>query len=416
MRKAKTRRGRAAGRHRDRTVDGRTPARRRRRLERSVVFSDLMLEDAPLLSAEEEMLLGSRIKNGLARLDRLVRRHPTGITAILERLRDVCEKTIQVYAWFHLKESHRPDLHRASQCLETARLLVDRQPKRARKLFDRAAETLEKYPLEPETLAEIAHQVVEFGETDSLAEVCGGTRLVDVVGRVVGRLEGDRDRFVLGNQKLVAKEVARYQPFGMDRADLYQEGVLGLGKAAYRYDADRELRFSTYATYWIRQTMRKSLVDKSRMIRVPQAVQLQLAKGRREGGLPDDEATRIRRVMNQTVLFSHASNDESGDDFAIDWNGTTSAETSTALHVDAIPAAVHETLAGLGEREKYVLEHRFGIGDSERMTLEEIGAVLHLSRERIRQIEQETLRRLRGSSGLEEVYEALVAEESAGAA
>ena len=105
-------------------------------------------------------------------------------------------------------------------------------------------------------------------------------------------LERARDVLVLPNFRLVLKDVFRYHPAGMRHSDLFQEGVLGLHKAVFRFDSERGTRFSTYATYWIRQSIRKALIDKARMIRVPQAVQEELRK--EESRLNETEANRHR--------------------------------------------------------------------------------------------------------------------------
>ena len=97
----------------------------------------------------------------------------------------------------------------------------------------------------------------------------------------------------------------------MRRSDLFQEGILGLHKAVFRFDATRGIRFSTYATYWIRQAIRKALIDKARLIRVPQAIQEELRK--EENKLNPSEADRVRRIMSETVLFSAGESDESDE-------------------------------------------------------------------------------------------------------
>ena len=116
---------------------------------------------------------------------------------------------------------------------------------------------------------------------------------------------------VLPNFRLVLKEVFRYHPLGMRHSDLFQEGVLGLHKAVFRYDPTRATRFSTYATYWIRQSIRKALIDKSRMIRVPQAVQEQLRKS--DSTLSARETDRVRRIMSETMLFSAGESEEGAE-------------------------------------------------------------------------------------------------------
>jgi RNA polymerase primary sigma factor len=191
----------------------------------------------------------------------------------------------------------------------------------------------------------------------------------------------------------------------MNYGDLFQEGILGLQKAVFRFDPERSIRFSTYATYWIRQSIRKALIDKSRMIRVPQAVQEELRK--EKSALETKEADRIRRVMGDTILFSYGETDDSKDRFSFEIKDPSTPEFGEELHTATVPRMVHRALGNLSSRERDVLLRRFGLGGERPHTLEEIGVRLNLSRERIRQIEQEALARMRGSQDLWDLYEDL---------
>jgi RNA polymerase primary sigma factor len=182
----------------------------------------------------------------------------------------------------------------------------------------------------------------------------------------------------------------------------------------FRFDAKRAIRFSTYATYWIRQSIRKSLIDKSRMIRIPQAIQEELRKP--DSTLKPNEAERVRRLMGETILFSYGESDDSNDRFSFEIRDPSSPEFAESIHTGVVPHAVNEALRDLNSRERDVVQRRFGLAGERPQTLEEIGVHLNLSRERIRQIEQEALARMRRSTDLWEVYEDLDAVEKTAAA
>ena len=173
----------------------------------------------------------------------------------------------------------------------------------------------------------------------------------------------------------------------------------------FRFDASRAIRFSTYATYWIRQSIRKCLIDKSRMIRIPQAIQEELRKT--DNHMKPNEADRVRRLMSDTILFSYGESDDSNDRFSFEVKDPTNPELGETLHTGTVPKAVNLALRDLSNRERDVVQRRFGLAGERPQTLEEIGVHLNLSRERIRQIEQEALARMRRSRDLVEVYEDL---------
>ncbi|MGH9361689.1 MAG: sigma-70 family RNA polymerase sigma factor, partial [Thermoanaerobaculia bacterium] len=218
-------------------------------------------------------------------------------------------------------------------------------------------------------------------------------------------MEEARDRLVLPNFRLVLKEVFRYQPVGMKRSDLFQEGILGLHRAVFRFDPTRLTRFSTYATYWIRQAIRKALIDRSRLIRVPQAVQEELRNP--DTHLSSEEVERVNRLMRETVSISAGDDDDGDDRRTTGMLGDDGLRADDGLRTGAIPSAVSAALGRLDTREREVIRRRFGLEGEHVQTLEEIGSILHLSRERIRQIEAEALDKMSRSHALQEVYEHL---------
>ncbi|MGQ9589106.1 MAG: sigma-70 family RNA polymerase sigma factor [Planctomycetota bacterium] len=369
-------------------------------------FSDLEIPVEPLLTREEEFRSGTRIRVALRRLAWLVPNHPAGYRRFLARLEEVSSGGTIMFTWLALKERMEADLALAARALDRARAALRASATRALRHYAEGVRVLVKYPLDPETLYQWAREVRgELASTGPLGALPRFARIDRILGRVLRSLEKERDRLVLPNFRLVLKEVFRYHPTGMKRSDLFQEGILGLHKAVFRFDAARSIRFSTYATYWIRQSIRKSLIDKSRMIRVPQAIQEELRKA--DPALKPGEAERVRRIMSDTVLFSSGESDDSSDRFSFEVKDPSTPELGESLHLERVPQLVNEALRGLSSRERDVVQRRFGLGGERPQTLEEIGVHLNLSRERIRQIEQEALARMRNLQELQDVYEDL---------
>jgi RNA polymerase primary sigma factor len=378
-------------------------------------FSDLEIPVEPLLTRAQEYKSGKKIKVALKRLAKILPRHPIGYRRYLARMDEVASGGNLMFTWLSLRENMAVDFARATRAIERAESLALRSPARAVTAFEDGVEALSKYPLDPETAYQWARESAAGRLPGVFRKIERFRQLERILKRVVSTLEAERDKLVMPNFRLVLKEVFRYHPTGMKRSDLFQEGILGLHKAVFRFDADRAIRFSTYATYWIRQSIRKCLIDKSRMIRIPQAIQEELRKA--DSALKPAEADRVRRLMSETVLFSYGESEDSNDRFSFEVKDPTTPELGEELHTGTIPQAVEEALRDLNTRERDVVQRRFGLAGERPQTLEEIGVHLNLSRERIRQIEQEALARMRKSRDLLEVYEDLgIVEDAAVAA
>jgi RNA polymerase primary sigma factor len=220
------------------------------------------------------------------------------------------------------------------------------------------------------------------------------------------------------NLRLVVHVAKRYRGHGVPFGDLIQDGVIGLNRAVEKFDWRKGFKFSTYATWWIRQAVQRSVAGQARTIRIPTHVNERrqtLARHARklepELGRPAtheelakstglalqhvEEALGVaeaRVSLNQPV--GSEDDNELGDLFADD-----AAESPAELAEDALRArAVREALAELPERERRVLELRFGI-EGEPQSLEAIGKELGLTRERIRQLETQALANLSGTLG-----------------
>jgi len=228
------------------------------------------------------------------------------------------------------------------------------------------------------------------------------------------QLEKAKEEMVLSNLRLVVDIAKHYNGRGMSFLDLVQEGNMGLMKAAERFDHRRGFKFSTYATWWIRQGITRALSDQSRTIRVPvhmtEAYQ-RVSKATRRlaqrlGRQPSlkevagavktssDKVGQTIQVFQDVVSLEHPIGD--GDtllgDFIPDWD-TPQADNQVGLK--EMTREVARALGSLSPREEAVIRLRFGIGQGEPMTLEEVGHTLGVTRERIRQIEEKALMKLR---------------------
>jgi RNA polymerase sigma factor (sigma-70 family) len=230
-----------------------------------------------------------------------------------------------------------------------------------------------------------------------------------------GDAQAERE-LVEANLRLVVRIARRYLNRGLSLLDLIEEGNVGLLHAARKFRADRGTRFSTYATWWIRQAVVRALANQARMIRLPVHVELLLGKSvkKRQAltqelgrapttgelaaalGWPVSEVEHLESLRHHPVSLDTPAREEGPGnlhDVVEDRSGVPGAGLGAILRARADLAGV---LQDLPDTERTVVTLRFGLGNEEPMTLESIGRRLGVTRERVRQIEAAALQRLRG--------------------
>ena len=236
--------------------------------------------------------------------------------------------------------------------------------------------------------------------------------------RIMSGDEAARERLILANMRLVVSIAKHYVGRGMPLLDLIQEGYSGLIKAVEKYDYSKGFKFSTYATWWIRQSITRSIADQARTIRIPVHMVETISKVKKtqnkllheKGHEPSIEevATELNMSVNKVREIIRIAQDpvsleapvgEEEDSYLGDFIPDEDAPAPIDSAMQAVfKDELNKALDTLPERERDVLKFRYGVGFDRAHTLEEVGREFKVTRERIRQIEAKALRKLRSQS------------------
>jgi RNA polymerase primary sigma factor len=390
-----------------------------------------------LLSREEEIALAKRIEQGEKAINKALARTPFVLQEMLA-LETQIRKSPELVNKYYIMGEEELTPESIEQRIEEILAKMKRvktlntrlsriRPKAANRFargriivkMIRYAQGIDIRPDHREKIIEKTREHLKsIKENGSIRLKAKAARILDALNSGFRTRDRARKELVSANLRLVVSIAKKYQNRGLQLLDLIQEGNIGLMRAADKFDYRRGHKFSTYATWWIRQSITRAIADQGRTIRIPvhltetmhklNKVAQSIVQNKGKEATPEEVAKRVGLPLNKVIDMMSTAQEPVSLETPLGENGETSlgdlvedksilSPPDTVIHI-SLREQIEDALRELPERETTVLRMRYGLGDGREYTLEEVGQHFNLTRERIRQIELKALKRLQQSS------------------